>query len=100
MALTRNDECVHEKRNLSERRFQQSSCTAFRREDIDLRIFLNHWKFAFAVWKEIKKAFSSLEKTDWLHKIYLTKTAMKLLLMRLLKNSRLKIRISHSHLKQ
>ena len=61
-------------KDLSERRFQQSSCTAFVGEDIDLRIFLNHWKFVFAVLEGEKKSLQFFGKDGLaLHKIYLTK---------------------------
>jgi putative hemin transport protein len=67
MALTRNDECVHERKGTYlNGDFSSPHAQLFVGEDIDLRIFLNHWKFAFAVVEGDKKAFSSLEKTVWL----------------------------------
>lgn len=67
MALTRNDECVHERKGTYlNGDFSSPHAQLFVGEDIDLRIFLNHWKFAFAVVEGDKKACSSSEKTDWL----------------------------------
>ncbi|MGO4709673.1 hemin-degrading factor [Chryseobacterium sp. 2TAF14] len=50
MALTRNDECVHERKGTYlNGDFSSPHAQLFVGEDIDLRIFMNHWKFAFAV---------------------------------------------------
>ncbi len=67
MALTRNDECVHERKGTYlNGDFSSPHAQLFVGEDIDLRIFLNHWKFAFAVVEGDKKVFSSSVKTVWL----------------------------------
>jgi putative hemin transport protein len=75
MALTRNDECVHERKGTYlNGDFSSPHAQLFVGEDIDLRIFLNHWKFAFAVVEGDKKSFQFFGKDGLaLHKIYLTK---------------------------
>src|SRR5690606_30049980 len=50
MALTRNDECVHERKGVYlNPDFSSPHAQLFVGEDIDLRIFLSQWKYAFAV---------------------------------------------------
>ena len=75
MALTRNDECVHERKGTYlNGDFSSPHAQLFVGEDIDLRIFLNHWKFAFAVLEGDKKSLQFFGKDGLaLHKIYLTK---------------------------
>ncbi|WP_294202552.1 ChuX/HutX family heme-like substrate-binding protein, partial [uncultured Chryseobacterium sp.] len=75
MALTRNDECVHERKGTYlNGDFSSPHAQLFVGEDIDLRIFLNHWKFAFAVTEGDKKSLQFFGKDGLaLHKIYLTK---------------------------
>ncbi|SDL61389.1 hemin-degrading factor [Chryseobacterium taihuense] len=75
MALTRNDECVHERKGIYQNGdFSSPHAQLFVGEDIDLRIFLNHWKFAFAVAEGDKKSLQFFGKDGLaLHKIYLTK---------------------------
>ncbi|WP_370898079.1 hemin-degrading factor [Chryseobacterium gossypii] len=75
MALTRNDECVHERKGIYlNGDFSSPHAQLFVGEDIDLRIFLNHWKFAFAVVEGDKKSLQFFGKDGLaLHKIYLTK---------------------------
>lgn len=75
MALTRNDECVHERKGTYlNGDFSSPHAQLFVGEDIDLRIFLNHWKFAFAVMEGDKKSLQFFGKDGLaLHKIYLTK---------------------------
>lgn len=75
MALTRNDECVHERKGIYQNSdFSSPHAQLFVGEDIDLRIFLNHWKFAFAVVEGDKKSLQFFGKDGLaLHKIYLTK---------------------------
>ncbi|MEJ5051717.1 ChuX/HutX family heme-like substrate-binding protein [Chryseobacterium culicis] len=75
MALTRNDECVHERKGTYlNGDFSSPHAQLFVGEDIDLRIFLNHWKFAFAVLEGEKKSLQFFGKDGLaLHKIYLTK---------------------------
>ncbi|SDI40991.1 putative hemin transport protein [Chryseobacterium taeanense] len=75
MALTRNDECVHERKGTYlNGDFSSPHAQLFVGEDIDLRIFLNHWKFAFAVVEGDKKSLQFFGKDGLaLHKMYLTK---------------------------
>lgn len=75
MALTRNDECVHERKGTYQNGdFSSPHAQLFVGEDIDLRIFLNHWKFAFAVVEGDRKSLQFFGKDGLaLHKIYLTK---------------------------
>src|SRR5690606_14910560 len=49
MALTRNEECVHERKGIySNADFSNPHAGLFVNEDIDLRIFLSHWKKVFS----------------------------------------------------
>lgn len=75
MALTRNDECVHERKGTYlNGDFSSPHAQLFVGEDIDLRIFQNHWKFAFAVVEGDKRSLQFFGKDGLaLHKIYLTK---------------------------
>lgn len=74
MALTRNDECVHERKGIYHNPdFSNSHGQVLVGEDIDLRIFLNSWKFGFAVVKGDRKSFQFFGKDGLaLHKMYLT----------------------------
>lgn len=79
MALTRNDECVHERKGVYDKSdFSSPHVGLFVNEDIDLRMFLSHWKKAFAVVDETARGtmksiqfFGADGKA--IHKIYLTK---------------------------
>jgi len=75
MALTRNEECVHERKGTYlNGDFSSPHAQLFVGEDIDLRIFLNHWKFAFGVVEGDRKSLQFFGKDGLaLHKIYLTK---------------------------
>lgn len=75
MALTRNEECVHERKGTYlNGDFSSSHAQLFVGEDIDLRIFLRHWKFAFAVVEGDRRSIQFFGKDGLaLHKIYLTK---------------------------
>ncbi|WP_415326515.1 hemin-degrading factor [Chryseobacterium sp. MMS23-Vi53] len=75
MALTRNDECVHERKGTYlNGDFSSPHAQLFVGEEIDLRIFLNHWKFAFGVVEGDRKSLQFFGKDGLaLHKIYLTK---------------------------
>lgn len=75
MALTRNDECVHERKGVYlNGDFSSPHAQLFVGEDIDMRIFLSHWKFAFAVVEGDKKSLQFFGKDGLaIHKIYLTK---------------------------
>lgn len=79
MALTRNNECVHERKGIySNADFSSPFAGLFVNEDIDMRIFLSHWKKAYAVIDESAKgATKSIQffgkDGEAIHKIYLTK---------------------------
>lgn len=75
MALTRNDECVHERKGVYlNPDFSNPHGQVFVSEDIDLRIFINSWKFGYSVVEGDKKSFQFFGKDGLaLHKIYLTK---------------------------
>jgi len=75
MALTRNDACVHERKGVYlNPDFSSPHAGLFVGEDIDLRIFLTHWKTAFAVDEGTKKSLQFFGKDGTaIHKIYLTK---------------------------
>lgn len=75
MALTRNDECVHERKGIYQNPdFSNAHAQLFTGEDIDLRIFLSSWKYAFSVIEGDRKSLQFFGKDGLaLHKIYLTK---------------------------
>jgi putative hemin transport protein len=79
MALTRNDECVHERKGIYlNPDFSSPFAGLFVGEDIDLRIFLSHWDKAFAVAEKgehgDRKSLQFFGKDGLaIHKIYLTK---------------------------
>lgn len=78
MALTRNEECVHERKGVYlNGDFSNPHAGLFVGEDIDLRIFLSHWKKVFAVIEENARGISrSLQffgkDGEAIHKIFLT----------------------------
>jgi putative hemin transport protein len=80
MALTRNESCVHERKgvynNVSFQEGHMNMGLAVN-ADIDLRLFMNHWKHSFAVTEQTKagaKKSIQFYGNDGLaiHKIYLT----------------------------
>ena len=75
MALTRNDECVHERKGVYlNADFSSPHAQLFVGEDIDLRIFGPHWKYAYSVVEGDKKSLQFFGKDGMaIHKIYLTK---------------------------
>lgn len=81
MALTRNEYCVHERHGVynNENFFSHGAMSMglFVNEDIDLRLFMNHWKYSFAVMEEskvgVRKSLQFFDKEGCaIHKIYLT----------------------------
>jgi putative hemin transport protein len=77
MALTRNESCVHERKGIYENaEFSKHGPMAmglFANPDIDLRLFMNHWKYSFAVNENDRKSLQFFDKSgDAVHKIYLT----------------------------
>lgn len=79
MGLTRNDECVHERKGVYlNPDFSSPFAGLFVGEDIDMRIFLSHWDKAFAVSETSehgdRKSLQFFGKDGLaIHKIYLTK---------------------------
>ena len=78
MALTRNDDVVHERKGTYQNWTYGPHASLFVGPDIDLRIFLSQWKSAFAVTEgEGEKRRYSIQFFDKsgtaVHKIYLTK---------------------------
>jgi putative hemin transport protein len=78
MGLTRNDECVHERKGVYlNPDFSSPFASLFVGEDIDMRIFLMHWDKAFAVSEKgehgDRKSLQFFGKDGLaIHKIYLT----------------------------
>jgi putative hemin transport protein len=78
MALTRNDECVHERKGTYlNADFSSPFAGLFVGEDIDLRIFISHWDKGFAVSEKgehgDRKSLQFFGKDGLaIHKIYLT----------------------------
>ena len=78
MALTRNEECVHERKGIyANADFSNPHAGLFVNEDIDLRIFLSHWKKVFSVIEENARGTSRSiqffgKDCDAIHKIFLT----------------------------
>ena len=79
MGLTRNDECVHERKGVYlNPDFSSPFAGLFVGDDIDMRIFLSHWDKAFAVAEKSehgdRKSLQFFGKDGLaIHKIYLTK---------------------------
>jgi len=73
MALTRNDDAVHERKGVYNNiTFQGPVGTAIN-EDIDLRLFMMHWGSGFAVEEQERLSFQFFDKAgDATHKIYCT----------------------------
>lgn len=78
MALSRNEECVHERKGVYlNADFSNSHAGLFVGDDIDLRIFLSHWKKVFSVVEETARGISKSiqffgKDGEAIHKIYLT----------------------------
>ncbi|UPG90591.1 hypothetical protein L2Y96_02125 [Luteibacter aegosomaticola] len=77
MALTRNSYCVHEKKGAYDHIDIGGVMGIVLAEDIDLRLFLKHWRYGFAV-KEVSRGreLESLQFFDGdgtaVHKVYVT----------------------------
>jgi putative hemin transport protein len=76
MALTRNEHVVHEKVGAFDHVSIQPSHGLVLNHDIDLRLFLNHWRHGFAVTEDVRSGtrrslqFFDLDGTA-IHKVYL-----------------------------
>ena len=84
LALTRNDECVHERKgiysNPSFFKQGQMEMGLFVNSDIDLRLFMGHWKYCFAcvesISKGLRKSIQFFDKSGMaVHKVFLTKNS-------------------------
>lgn len=73
MALTRNDHCVHERKGIYTKVGFNGPVGLIVTPDIDLRLFMNHWHFGFAVNENgrLSLQFFDADGTA-VHKIYLT----------------------------
>lgn len=73
MALTRNDNIVHERKGVYKNVSFTDQTGLVLGPDIDLRLFMSHWHFGFAVDENGRKSlqFFDLDGTA-VHKIYLT----------------------------
>lgn len=81
MALTRNEQCVHERKGVYENAQFFSNGKMhhglFVNPDIDLRLFMSQWKFAFSVIEDakvgVRHSLQFFDKSGTaIHKIYLT----------------------------
>ena len=81
MALTRNDECVNERSGIYNNSsfFNQGrrAMGLFVNADIDLRLFMEHWKYCFACIEPashgLRKSIQFFDKSGMaVHKVYLT----------------------------
>lgn len=73
MALTRNDDAVHERKGVYNNISFQGPVGTALNEDIDLRLFMMHWDAAFAVNENDRFSYQFFDKAgDAIHKIYCT----------------------------
>lgn len=73
MALTRNDHCVHERKGVYTKVGFNGPVGLVVTPDIDLRLFMNHWHFAFAVNEKDRLSLQFFDEAGGaVHKIYLT----------------------------
>lgn len=79
MALTRNDDCVHERKGVYNNvSFDSPHVGLVLDPDIDLRLFMMGWKYGFAVNENDRFSFQFFDKSgEAVHKIYLTEDSNK-----------------------
>lgn len=76
MALTRNEYCVHERKGVYEKISFNNHVGLVLGADIDLRLFMNRWKYGFAVNENERLSLQFFDKEGTaVHKIYLTETS-------------------------
>lgn len=76
MALTRNDTIVHERKGVYENVSFTNQTGLVLGPDIDLRLFMSHWHFGFAVAENDRKSLQFFDQDGLaVHKIYLTDTS-------------------------
>lgn len=72
MALTRNDSVVHERKGRYEKVSFNGHVGLVLGEDIDLRLFISHWQFGFAVEENGRRSLQFFAADgEAVHKIYL-----------------------------
>lgn len=72
MALTRNDNCVHERKGVYNNVSFDGHVGLVLDPDIDLRLFMMHWKFGFAVNENDRYSLQFFDKSgEAVHKIYM-----------------------------
>lgn len=73
MALTRNDYCVHERKGIYKKVGFNGSVGLVVTPDIDLRLFMTHWHFGYAVNENDRLSLQFFDNIgEAVHKIYLT----------------------------
>lgn len=73
MALTRNDNAVHERKGVYNNISFEGPVGMALNEDIDLRLFMMHWKYGFAVQEGERSSLQFFDKSGQaVHKIYAT----------------------------
>ncbi|MBN8823107.1 MULTISPECIES: ChuX/HutX family heme-like substrate-binding protein [unclassified Spirosoma] len=73
MALTRNDTIVHERKGVYEKISFKDQTGLVLGPDIDLRLFMSHWHFGFAVNENDRKSLQFFDQDGMaVHKIYMT----------------------------
>ena len=73
MALTRNDDAVHERKGIYDNITYQGPVGTALNADIDLRLFMMHWGAGFAVNENDRYSFQFFDKAgEATHKIYAT----------------------------
>jgi putative hemin transport protein len=73
MALTRNDYCVHERKGIYTKVGFNGNIGLVVTPDIDLRLFMTHWHFGFAVNENDRLSLQFFDADgSAVHKIYLT----------------------------
>lgn len=73
MALTRNNDIVHERKGVYNNVSFEGQVGLVLDENIDLRLFVMHWTFGFAVTEGDRKSIQFFDKSgEAVHKIYVT----------------------------
>lgn len=73
MALTRNDHCVHERKGIYKKATFNGQIGLVVTPDIDLRLFMSHWHFGFAVNEDERHSLQFFDASGHaVHKIYMT----------------------------
>lgn len=76
MALTRNDYCVHERKGVYKKVGFNGPVGLVVTPDIDLRIFMTHWHFGYAVNENDRLSLQFFDQNgEAVHKIYLTENS-------------------------